>query len=161
MLQLVITPAAAALGAESPHLLRLRSRRAAILVIGGDFRQALPEFDALAVAYTRTAGPTSPDTLDCLRQAAYCRAELGQATAALRQFQQVLTHVRAAGGDATPTALDLRRNIGMLLLSEGKTAEAAAELQPLYNDLCVVYGLHHEESQEVGDVLARIRLAGG
>ncbi|MEV4496016.1 hypothetical protein AB0J84_09945, partial [Micromonospora arborensis] len=31
---------------ESPRVLGLRQRRAAILVIGGDFRQALPEFDA-------------------------------------------------------------------------------------------------------------------
>jgi hypothetical protein len=99
--------------------------------------------------------------LDCLRQAAYCRAELGQATAALRQFRQVLTHVRAASSDATPTALDLRRNIGMLLLSEGNVTEAVAELQPLYEDLCLVYGPRHEETQEVADALARLRLAGG
>nr|WP_275941523.1 serine/threonine-protein kinase [Planosporangium mesophilum] len=161
VLQKVIDPAAAALGAESPRVLGLRSRRAAILVLGGDFRRALPEFDALAAAYARTAGPASPDALDCLREAAYCRAELGQATAALRQFEQVLAQVRAADGDASPTALDLRRNIGMLLLSEGKASEAVAELQPLYDDLCVVYGPQHEDSQEVADVLARLRLAGG
>jgi serine/threonine protein kinase len=161
VLEMVIGPASAALGAESPRVLGLRSRRAAILIIGGDFRRALPEFDALAAAYIRTAGPASPDALDCLRQAAHCRAELGQATAALRQFRQVLTHVRAASGDATPTALDLRRNIGTLLLSEGNAAEAAAELQPLYEDLCVVYGPHHELTQEVADMLARLRLAGG
>ncbi|MEU4382375.1 hypothetical protein [Micromonospora echinofusca] len=155
VLEQVISPASAALGAESPRVLALRSRRAAILVIGGDFRHALPEFDALAAAYARTAGPTSEDALECLRQAAHCRAELGQATTALRQFRQVLTHVRAASGDASPTALDLRRNIGMLLLSEGKTVEAAGELQPLHDDLCVVYGPRHEETREVADVLAR------
>ncbi|AXH93566.1 hypothetical protein DVH21_28615 [Micromonospora aurantiaca] len=43
-----------------------------------------PEFDALAAAYARTAGPTSEDALECLRQAAHCRAEPGQATTALR-----------------------------------------------------------------------------
>ncbi|SCG17083.1 hypothetical protein GA0070610_3387 [Micromonospora echinofusca] len=155
VLEQVISPASAALGAESPRVLALRSRRAAILVIGGDFRHALPEFDALAAAYARTAGPTSEDALECLRQAAHCRAELGQATTALRQFRQVLTHVRAASGDASPPALDLRRNIGMLLLSEGKTVEAAGELQSLHDDLCVVYGPRHEETREVADVLAR------
>ncbi|MEW2384047.1 serine/threonine-protein kinase [Micromonospora sp. NPDC047707] len=161
VLEQVIGPASAALGAESPRVLGLRSRRAAILIIGGDFRRALPEFDALAAAYARTAGPTSEDALECLRQAAHCRAELGQATTALRQFRQVLTHVRAASGDASPTALDLRRNIGMLLLSEGKAAEAVDELQPLYDDLCVVYGPQHEETREVADVLARLRFAAG
>ncbi|MEU7947418.1 serine/threonine-protein kinase [Micromonospora taraxaci] len=159
VLEGVIGPASAALGAESPRVLGLRSRRAAILIIGGDFRRALPEFDALAAAYARTAGPTSEDALECLRQAAHCRAELGQATTALRQFRQVLTHVRAASGDVSPTALDLRRNIGILLVSEDKAAEAADELQPLHDDLCVVYGPDHELTREVADLLARLRLA--
>ncbi|CCH17802.1 serine/threonine-protein kinase [Micromonospora lupini] len=159
VLEGVIGPASEALGAESPRVLGLRSRRAAILIIGGDFRRALPEFDALAAAYARTAGPTSEDALECLRQAAHCRAELGQATTALRQFRQVLTHVRAASGDVSPTALDLRFNIGILLVSEDKAAQAADELQPLHDDLCVVYGPDHELTREVADLLARLRLA--
>ncbi|SNS77321.1 Serine/threonine protein kinase [Asanoa hainanensis] len=161
VLEQVIGSASAALGAESPRVLRLRSRRAAILVIGGDFRRALPEFDALTAAYTRTEGPTGENTLECLRQAAHCRAELGQATAALRQFRQVLTHVRAASGDVSATALDLRRNIAMLLLSEGNTAEAADELRPLHEDLCLVFGPEHEETQEVAEVLDRLRHSAG
>ncbi|MFS8478946.1 MAG: protein kinase [Micromonosporaceae bacterium] len=161
VLQQAISVAADALGAESPRVLGLRSRRAAILVIGGDFRRALPEFDALADAYARTAGPTSRDALDCLRQAAHCRAQLGQTTAALRQFQQVLTHVRAESGDASPTALDLRRNIGALLASEGRVPEAIGELDQLYEDLCMVYGADHEETREVAGMLARLRLAEG
>jgi eukaryotic-like serine/threonine-protein kinase len=113
----------------------------------------------LAAAYGRTAGPTSTEALDCLRQAAHCRAELGQTSTALRQFQQVLGHVREAEGDAGPTALDLRRNIGILLLSEGCLREAVAELRPLYDDLRVAYGPDHDATQEVGDILARLRLA--
>jgi tetratricopeptide (TPR) repeat protein len=161
VLENAITPAAAALGDESPRVLGLRLRRAAILVIGGDFRRALPEFDALAASYVRTAGPTSSEALDCLRQAAHCRAELGEVSAALRQFRDVLTRVRAAEGDATPTALDLRRNIGVLLLAEGETSQATAELQALYEDLRLVYGPDHEETKEVAAVLARLRLADG
>lgn len=161
VLQNAIAPAAEALGTENARVLSLRARRAAILVIGGDFRHALPEFDALVVAYTRTAGPASSDAIACLRQAAHCRAELGQTTAALRQFRQVLTHVRAADGDASPTALDLRRNIGLLLLAEGNTTDARAQLKPLYEDLRVVYGPDHDETREVADILARLRLAEG
>ena len=160
VLQDVITPAAAALGAESPRVLGLRERRAAILVLGGDFRRALPEFDALADAYARTAGSTSTDALQCLRQAAHCRAALGQATTALRQFRQVLDHIRVTDSDVSPTAVDLRRNIGMLLLSEGKTDEALTELQQLYDDLILV-DPNHEDVQEIANVLARQRLAGG
>lgn len=161
VLQNVIGPASAALGSENPQVLQVRKRRAAILVIGGDYRRALPEFDALATAYARTAGPTSDDALDCAKEAAYCRAELGQNTAALREFREVLTRVRAAAGDANPVALEVRRSIAMLLLAEGKVSEARAEVEPLYEDLCVVYGPDHEEAREVADILARLRLAEG
>jgi len=154
----VIVTATEALGADSPRVLPLRSFWAAVLVIGGDFRRALPEFDALAAVYVRISGPDSQEALDCLRQAAYCRAELGEASAALRQFNEVLTRIRDRDGDATPTALDLRRNIGMLLLSEGKVAEATAQLSALHQDLLVVYGPDHEETQEVADVLTRLSI---
>ncbi|MBO4210828.1 tetratricopeptide repeat protein, partial [Micromonospora echinofusca] len=160
-LKQVIEPAAAALGVESPRVLALRQRRAAILVIGGDFRQALPEFDALYSAFARTGGPTSDDALACLRQAAHCRAELGQATVALRQFRQVLDHIRAAEGDVSSEALELRRNIAMLLLAEGNIDQAVAELVPLHEDLALVYGPHHEETREIADVLTRLRRASG
>ncbi|MGW0434074.1 protein kinase domain-containing protein [Micromonospora sp. NPDC003197] len=160
-LQQVITPVAAALGVESPRVLTLRKRRAAILVVGGDFRQALPEFDALYSAFARTSGPTCADALSCLRQAAHCRAELGQVTVALRQFRQVLDHVRAAESDVSTEALELRRDIGILLLAEGDLEQAAAELIPLHEDLCLVYGPDHEETQEVADVLLRLRRADG
>ncbi|MET7821627.1 serine/threonine-protein kinase [Micromonospora zamorensis] len=159
-LQQVIGPAAAALGLDSPRVLGLRQRRAAILVIGGDFRQALPEFDALYSAFARSQGPKGADALACLRQAAHCRAELGQGTVALRQFRQVLTHVRAAEGDVSSDALELRRDIAMLLLAEGRGDQAKAELMPLHEDLNLVYGPNHEETQEIADVLARLRLTG-
>ena len=51
------------------------------------------------------------------------------------------------------------RNPRGRLLSEGKTAEAADELRPLHDDLCLVDGAQHEETLEVADVLARIRFA--
>lgn len=159
VLHTAVGPAAAALGEENQQVLRLRARRAAILVLAGETRAALPEFDALVAAYSRTAGPTSPEALDCLRQAAHCRAELGQTTTALEQFRQVLRHVGTADGYASPDALDLRRNIGILMLSEGRLTEAVAELQPLLNDLREVYGPDHESTREVADVLARLRLA--
>lgn len=155
----VAAPAAEALGPHHPRVLGLRRRRAAILILGNDYGAALPEFDALAAAYARVKGPDSDEAMACLRQAAHCRAGLGQATAALRQFRQVLAHVRAAEGDASATALDLRRDIVLLLLAEQDTDQAAAELEQLHADLHVVYGADHEDTVEVGDLLARLRLA--
>jgi hypothetical protein len=157
----VIEPAAEALGIESPRVLRLRQRRAAILVIGGNFRAALPEFDDLYTAFVRTGGSTSNDALECLREAAHCRAELGQATVALRQFRQVLTQVSARDGDVSDEARELRRNIATLLLAEGDTVAAVAELTPLHEDLVVLYGPDHEETREIAGILARLRASGG
>jgi hypothetical protein len=160
-LTVIIERASTVLGADSDRVLGLRAWRAAILVLGGDARRALPEFDALAPAYARAAGPDSPDALDCLEQAAHCRAELGDITTAIGQFREVLEQRRANDGDASPTTLDLRRNIGTLLASDGRIAEAQQVLQPLYDDLCVVYGQDREESREVRGLLARLRFARG
>lgn len=160
-LQAVIGPAAEALGTDNSRVLKLRMRRAAILVLGGDARRALAEFDALAAAYARAEGPASSNALECRRQAAYCRAELGQSTAALKQFREVLQQVSAQEGDASPTALDLRRSIGVLLLSQGDATGALEVLEPLHQDLCLVYGPDHAEAQEVAELLARIRFEEG
>ncbi|WP_091458071.1 hypothetical protein [Micromonospora inyonensis] len=96
----------------------------------------------------------------CLRQAAHCRAGLGQVTTALRQFRQVLTHVRAAEGDVSTTSLELRRDIGLLLLAEGDVEAAKAEFVSLHEDLGVVYGPDHEETRDVADLLTRLRFSG-
>ncbi|SEG25919.1 Serine/threonine protein kinase [Thermomonospora echinospora] len=158
VLQAVITPAAEVMGAESRRVLQLRMRRAAILVLSGDPRRALAEFNALAAAYVRAEGTASPNALECRRQAAHCRAELGQATTALKQFREVLDQVRKNEGDASPTALDLRRNIGVLLIAEGDAEAAFDVLEPLHEDLCLLNGPDHEDTQEIADLLARLRL---
>ncbi|MDI2125089.1 serine/threonine-protein kinase [Yinghuangia seranimata] len=155
----VIPPAAAALGPDNRKVLDLRQQRAAVLFLGGDFRSALPEFDALAQAFSRTEGPASEYARSCRVQAAHCRAELGQVTAALEQFEAVLRQVRSVDSDVSEEAIELRRAIGFLLLSEGRFAEARHVLEPLYSDLCVVHGSDDEDSLEIADALARIRLA--
>jgi tRNA A-37 threonylcarbamoyl transferase component Bud32/tetratricopeptide (TPR) repeat protein len=155
----IVAEAGPVLGADSRQILALRRQRAAIRFLGGDYRQALPEFDALADAYGRTAGPTSEDARSCRAQAAHCRAELGQVTAALREFQQVLTVVRAVDSDASVEAIDLRRSVGFLLLNEQRLTEALDILEPLHEDMSVVYGPDDEETAEIADALTRIRLA--
>jgi tRNA A-37 threonylcarbamoyl transferase component Bud32/tetratricopeptide (TPR) repeat protein len=157
VLKAAIGPAATALGAQNPRVLGLRRQRAAVLMAGEDFRRALPEFDALAAAYARTAGPSSHDTLECRQRAAHCRANLGQGAVALREFQDALEVVSDADGDASETALDLRRSIGILLFSEGRRTEAEGVLDALHEDMCVVLGENHEETREIAGLLARLR----
>ncbi|MHB9859333.1 serine/threonine-protein kinase [Streptomyces sp. YIM S03343] len=157
VLKAAMATAATVLGAHNPRVLRLRGQRAAILMAGGDFRRALPEFDELAAVYARMAGPAGESALECRRHAAHCRANLGQATAALREFQDVLEVVSDADGDASETALDLRRSIGILLFSEGRRTEAEGVLDALHEDMCVLLGEDHEETREIADLLARLR----
>ena len=154
----IIEPAAQALGAENKKVLELRTQRAAIRLLGGDYRAALPEFDALADAYARTGGPSSTQARACRAQAARCRAELGQATDALAALRGVLDIVRAVDGDVSDEAVELRRDIGMLLLAQGQAPEAQLILAPLHDDLCLVYGPTDDMSEEVAEVLSVIEL---
>ncbi|MFD5024742.1 protein kinase [Streptomyces sp. NPDC058373] len=149
--------AARAVGTDNRAVLALRTRRAVSLLLGGDFRAALPEFEALADAYTRTVGPTGRQALDCRAQAARCRAELGQTTRALADLRAVLDLVRRTESDVSEEAVVLRRDIAMLLLAQGNTGEALALLEPLHADLLVVQGPDDELTVEVADALAVIR----
>ena len=124
-----IALAAAALGAENPQVLALRSRRAAILVIGGDFRRALPEFDALADAYARTAGPPATTRWSvCGRR---LTAEPNSARPPRRCGSSGRCSPTCAPNPATPPPprWNCAATSGSLLLSEGRTAEAFAELR--------------------------------
>ncbi|MEV6307395.1 protein kinase [Streptomyces sp. NPDC051840] len=154
----VIGPAALALGAESRKVLELRTQRAAIQLLGGDYRTALPEFDALADAYARTGGAGSAQARACRAQAARCRGELGQVTDALAALRGVLEVVRTVDGDMSDEAVELRRDIGMLLLARGEASEAQLVLAPLHEDLCLVYGPEDDMSGEVAEALSLIEL---
>ncbi|MFF4960592.1 hypothetical protein [Streptomyces sp. NPDC001222] len=57
--------------------------RAAVRFLGGDYRRAPPEFDALTGARSRTVGPASDEARSYHAQAAHCRAELGKVMVAL------------------------------------------------------------------------------
>ncbi|MCP2255172.1 Serine/threonine protein kinase [Prauserella aidingensis] len=159
VLDAVIQPAGNVLGAENPHVLQLRLRRAAILVIAGEYRLARPEFDALADAFARTEGPNSDDAVESLRQAAYCRAELGDVDEALAQFHDVLTRLRSERGDGTETAFEVRRNIGELQAARNDLDDAEQTLRALHDDLVLINGADDEDTLYVAELLGRLRSA--
>ncbi|MFG3259878.1 protein kinase [Streptomyces sp. NPDC048172] len=161
VLQEVIAPAAQALGSENREVLELRQQRAISLSLSGDVRAALPEFDALAAAFARTEGPTSESARFCRAQAAFARANLGQAARALQELQDVLDLVRTVDSDASIEALELRRGIGSLLAAQQRLPEALDVLDPLLEDMHLVLGPAHEETLDLEADVARIRLALG
>ncbi|MFF4140857.1 hypothetical protein ACFY0A_05575 [Streptomyces sp. NPDC001698] len=60
--------------------------------------------------------------------------------------------------DASDEAIELRRAIGFLELPEGRLVEARRMLEPLHDDMYVVYSPDDEDTVEIAEALARIRL---
>ncbi|MCD0447061.1 protein kinase [Glycomyces sp. A-F 0318] len=158
VLDAIIGQAEEALGADHSLVLKLRKDRAAVLSLGGDQRRALPEFDALAEAYSRIEGPAGDTVRACRYQAAHCRVSIGQATAALQEFESLLRQVRTKQGDVSDEAIGLRQDIGMLLSSIGRVGAARQVLEPLHADLCIVDGPESEMALEIAEALARLDL---
>ncbi|MDG4789212.1 protein kinase [Micromonospora sp. WMMD1102] len=146
---------------DHPRVLELRNTHAAVLFLGGDVRRALTAFEELADAFARKLGPDDLRVLECRKQAAYCHAELGDTDAALAGFRAVQEHVRSQHDDRSQDALELRTQIGILLLAANRLREAARTLRPLYDDLVATRGPDHPETREILDLLTRIRLTGG
>jgi Flp pilus assembly protein TadD len=70
----------------------------------------------------------------------------------------VLNVVRTVDSDVSEEAVELRHNIGMLLLAQGRAAEARQILEPLHQDMCMVFGPDDEMTVEIAEALAVIRL---
>ncbi|MET7681411.1 hypothetical protein [Streptomyces sp. NPDC005423] len=83
---------------------------------------------------------------------------VGQVTDALVALQGVLTVVGAVASDVSDEAVEPRHNIGMLLLARGRAAEARQVLEPLHQDMCMVFGPDDEMTVETAEALAVIRL---
>lgn len=154
LLKAALDKATPTAGAENPTVLELRKFRAVALLLGENYRRSAPEFERLADAYSRTRGPIDADTLACRRQAAFSRAQLGESTVALRQFHEALEGYRSAQGDGSQEVLGIRRDIIFLLLAEQRIDTVLPMVQELYQDMAVLKGTDHPETQEIADLLA-------
>jgi tetratricopeptide (TPR) repeat protein len=142
---------------EGPtDLLGARLQLAHTLLLGGEYRRALPEFEALATELTDLRDPSDDEVLRCRMQIATCHAELGEITTALQELSAVLDLQRAALGDEDPEVLDLRRQIGLLLASSGDFARAERMLRALHTDMARLLGTDHVEVRDLRDVLQRV-----
>lgn len=133
----------------------LRGVRAAALFLAGDFRRALPEFDSLAMAHARVSGAESEQALECRRQAAYCRMELGDLSEALAEMRGVLVGYRGRGQERDPDILELRRTIARLQVATGQSHHAGEALPALYHDTRAVLGDGDLLVEEVAEMVER------
>ena len=141
------------------ELVNARLQLAHTLLLGGEYRRALPEFDAVATTLTERDGPDDVEVLRCRVQIATCRAELGELTVAIAELTDVLER-RNRLGDAGPEVLDLRRRVALLLASSGDLAAAGIALRELRQDKKRLFGVNHPEVRELDDLLSRVRAGG-
>ena len=141
---------------DQTQALELREVRAAALFLAGDYRQALPEFDSLAVAHARAYGPDAEQTLACRRQAAYCRLELGDLAEALAEMRAVLVGYRSRGQERDPDILMLRRTIAGLQIATGQQQQARDALPALHAEVCEALGGDDPLVAELRDMMTRL-----
>jgi serine/threonine protein kinase len=144
------------LGATDADVLRARHDLAAALFDSGDYRQAAPLYRALAPDLAGSAWVEL--RYDCRLKEATCYALIGQTPDALRKLGELLADQRAAAGDDDPRTLELRKQIGLLLLGAGRRAEAQQTLTSLLDDLRRLPNVGGPDATEVAGLLTSVGL---
>lgn len=125
-----------------------------ILFEGGDYHSAAPAFESLA-AVLAEHGSTNMDLIfRCRRQHANCLALAGENERALDLMRALLADEQRVLGAADDRPLELRRQIGMLLLRLG-APETQQVLQELLDDLLQLHGPDHASVRKVRALLQR------
>jgi tetratricopeptide (TPR) repeat protein len=137
-------------------MLNLRLQLAGTLVLGGDYRQALPEYQRLARELAALRGEENEEVLGCRTQIALCHAELGELTDAVREFRAILDVRRRVHGPNHAEVFELRRQIGLLLTSSGDVSSATRELHDLLVDEERELGPEHPDVRNLRAVLRRL-----
>jgi serine/threonine protein kinase len=152
----LLPSASSTFGPQSPAVLDLRIRFAAALFLGGDYRKAAPEFDALAVAVARLDGPDSEEVLEYRRQAVVCRIALGESARALAELESILAAYERVHSNGREY-LELRLSLARLRLGIGQDQLARQELRNLSQDARDLLGDRDELTVEIAALLARLQ----
>lgn len=147
---------ALARGGSEEVVVDLRRVLAGTLLIAGAYRRALAEFEAAGRSYTRLFGADDEDALECRYQAALCRAQLGEHSAAVDALREFLVIWRRVKGPDDQRVLGIRRQIAVLLTGMRRFDEARAALVSLRTDLERLAGPGSEEVAAIDDQLARL-----
>ncbi|MFI7534913.1 protein kinase [Streptosporangium sp. NPDC049376] len=150
-----VAPAGRAFGAKDPDVVDLRIELADALFLGGDYRRAAPEFRRLAADLAEREGPGHDLVLRCRLMEANCHAAVGETRRALAQLGDLLRDERRLGVDEE-RILELRRQIGLLVLGAGDRAGARIALSGLLPDLERRYGPGHPTVGQVQEILKNL-----
>jgi hypothetical protein len=102
-------------------------------------------------------GPDSELVFRCRLQEATCRALIGEINEAITQLQALLKDMTRVDGTTDSRTLDLRQQIGLLLLGAGRVPEATRVLAALSADLEQLHGHDHPLTAKVQGLLNGIR----
>ncbi|WP_280459141.1 serine/threonine-protein kinase [Nocardia carnea] len=153
----VLEQAAEARGVDNADVLELRRQMAAAWALGGEFRRARTELEALAEAYRRVEGRFSESAWEVRAAAVQCQMQLGDIDGGLTAMRTLIAEVAAADSDSSELALDLRFDLAELLAATGDAAGALELLEPLYSDLCVLRGTDDELTKGVAERIGELR----
>jgi tetratricopeptide (TPR) repeat protein len=143
-------------GVRHPKILEARLDLASMLLLAGDYRRALPEFDRLATDLAERLGPNDERVWYCRQQAATCQAEIGEATEALRSLRALLAdQQRVLGAGATET-FPLQHEIALLTAGVGDVDEARRQLQELLAHVRRVQGPDSPDASDIEALLAHL-----
>ncbi len=134
----------------------LRLSLANALLLGEDYRRALPEYQRVAVEAARDLGPEDELILWCRYQVATSRAALGDFAEALAEFESLLAVRRARLGPDHGDVLELCRQIGVLRASSGDVSGARTLLADLLADAERIHGRDHPETADVRQLLTHL-----
>ncbi|HEV8651355.1 MAG TPA: serine/threonine-protein kinase [Actinomycetes bacterium] len=152
----VLLAAIARCGSGDVLAAELRFSLANVLFVAGSYRRALAEFQAAGAQFTERYGAGDRSVLDCRYYAATCRAALGENTEALLAFREFLHDWSQVASASDERALDVRRQIGLLLAGARQYDEARTVLADLHRDLVALRGESSPDAAAIAALLARI-----
>ena len=160
LLSEVLPGAVSAFGRDSGAVVDLRIRRAAALFLGGDYRKALPEFEALAATVAKHDGPDSEEALDYRRQAVVCRIALGESARALTELEAIVSAYERLNPQGHEY-LDLRLSLVRLRLGVGQDSQARQELRELFRQAGDRLGETDDLTVEIAALMSRLQNESG
>lgn len=153
----VLEQAAEARGMDNAKVLGLRRDMAAAWALGGEYRRARTELEALAEAYRRVEGKFSESAWEIRAAAVQCQMQLGDIDGGPTAMRTLLAEVVAAAGDSSELALDLRFDLAELLAGTGDLTGALELLEPMYADLCILRGANDDFTMAVAERIDRLQ----
>lgn len=114
--------------------LNLRIDLASVLVLGSDYRRALPHYERLVDDLTAQRGGDDDLVLRCRAQLAVCQVETGDLTEAQHNLRAVVESRQRRLAPQDTELMDLRRQLALLQASTGDLEVAIGTLQSLLHD---------------------------